>query len=138
MQQIELIEAEKEVLNSDDKRLQLTTKRIRYESKNNITSILLCNISSVNLYHRVIYYFIALMVASLLLSILFYSNGEDEIMFICIALAFVFLLLFFKTRKHRISISSKGGDQIFIPMDRMSKEKGLKLINDLEKLILEL
>lgn len=96
-------------------------------------SILLDRISSIEVRYRSKIIYLILTVAALVAGAIFLTENEEEIAIILGSLAILFLVLYFFSRKHLLTISSNGGAKINFHFKRAKTEKVKSFINKVEK-----
>ena len=122
---MELLQNEKRILESDNKQIVLTSQRLRYyetTGKNsNFTSIMLDRISSISLTYQsnTMYLIIGIITIPIVVGLLL-------------------IFIYFKTKKHVVSIVPDGGSAIAIEINGMKRNFLMDFINDVEKAAYEL
>lgn len=139
MEENQLIHGENIISKTNGNLITLTNRRIRYYDKvfgrANITSILLCSISSIGVKYRSKLIFIILAVISIAGGIIG-AMEEQELIFIGLGGALLFVILYFLSRRHFLSIRSKGGDSIMLLSRGMKKTNLTTFIDQIEEAML--
>lgn len=130
-----LLAEEKIEVTSDNKALTLTNIRVQYQirewGKAKIVSILLKNISSVEITYKSNIVFAGIAIVVLLLTVI-----EGSYILYGAFISIVFALLFFISRRHYLIISSKGGAKINLLVKGMKTSSILEFLNKVEKNII--
>jgi hypothetical protein len=124
----------------------LTTHRVRYSrsgaGKAEMISIMLENISSVQLHYKSWLLGLILgilgMVGGAAISINGKSNGEEKMISAGLIVSFIglmLLLLYLTSRKHYITISSKGGSAICFQTKGIMREQVIAFIDKVDEAI---
>ena len=120
---------------SNDKSLTLTNLRVQYHNKEwgkaKIVSILLENISSIEIAYKSNVTFI---VFATIISIL--TIVEGSYLIYGLAISVIFVLLFLVSRRHYFIIYSKGGGKINLLVKGMKTKSILEFLNKVETNIL--
>lgn len=123
-------------LNRDNDKLLLTSERIRHSKMgwgyNDVTSILLKEISSitVNFRSNIIFIFLAI-ISGLFAFITFASNGDKGFFAIACFATILMVFLYFASRRQNISIRSANG-KIDYNIKGYSNDKLIELIDKIE------
>ncbi|NOQ26996.1 MAG: hypothetical protein GQ564_16670 [Bacteroidales bacterium] len=129
---------EKLVSEADNKLVTLTSHRIRMNTGNKIVSIMLSQVSSIEIHYvtNILYLIIAAIgaVGGIILTI---SEGDVSGLIIGGVIAAIFYFAFVKTKKHTLSIESPS-NKIEIMIKGMSHENILGFVNDVEQAIAKL
>ena len=138
-----LFNNEQIISQSDDNLITLTNLRLRYGDtnwgKSKIISILLKNISSIEVSSRSNPFLALLSIISVTAGIYFKINGEiDEYLYLGLVLGLAFAVWYIFSIKHFITISSFGGAKINFVTKGMKHYKVLEFINQVEGAIIEL
>lgn len=130
-----LLNEEKVEVTSNDGSLTLTNLRVQHENKEwgkaKIVSILLKNISSIEITYKSNIVFIILAVVVFLLTII-----EGTYILYGAILSIIFTLLFLTSRRHYFIISSKGGAKINLLIKGMKTKNILEFLNKIERKII--
>ncbi len=134
-----LFENEKIIFNH--KKITLTNYRVRKHSGNNISSILLDNVSSIEIEYKSNYTFLFISIIDVL--ILIYNKATSEITInyfneIFLYLFLFFLALFLFSINRELVISSKGGSSISQKESFTNSYDLTKLTDNIEKQIIEI
>ena len=128
---ITLVHGEKVVMSSDRNILTLTTRRVRYDStvvgSSAFLSITLDSVASCGLVTRSLP--VLLLLAAVAVVASFISHDNQAGLVVCAA---VLTLIYFLTRRSRISIASNGGDTILAPTDGMSRANIIGFLEAIE------
>lgn len=141
MQQNELFSDEKIITQSDGNLITLTNHRIRYTDQEwgraYIVSILLKNVSSIQIRFksRIFILLIAIIEIGITFGVLANSNNGYEFI-IGIVIGVILLSVFFTSRKHYLTVSSKGGHHINFFTKGMKQDSVIDFVNRVEKAIL--
>lgn len=141
MQQNELFNDEKIITQSDGNLITLTNYRIRYTDKEwrraFIVSILLKNVSSIQIKFKsnLILLGLAIIVLSATIGIALGGASGDVLIYGFVA-GLILIAIYFSTRKHYLTISSKGGDKINFYTKGMGQDKVIDFVNRVEKAML--
>ncbi|MCC9167218.1 hypothetical protein [Pontibacter harenae] len=137
MEQEQLIENEQIITQSSEGVVTLTTHRIRYATSGwghaHITSIMLDSISSIQSHFKSIPLFIVLGVAAFIVGLFAEFNNESGGAIAGLAVGAVFTLLYFASRKHVVTVSSKGGAAISFLAKGMDQYEITKFIDQVEE-----
>ena len=142
MQQNELFSDEKIITQSDGNLITLTDYRIRYTDKEwgraYIISILLRNVSSIQIRSRSRWYFFVIGVLILLFSLNYFLFSYPGVIegIIGLVVGSVFIYLYLRSRKHYLTISSNGGNDINFFIQDMKQETVIDFVNRVEKAML--
>ncbi len=123
-------------LNRNDNVLVLTSERVRQSNKgwiyNDITSILLKEISSITVHYRSNIIFVILaVIAGLFTFITITNNGNSDFIAYGLLSTILLIVLFFVTRKQSICIRAANG-KIDYDIRGYSNDKLLELIDTIE------
>lgn len=133
---ITLFPDEKIIVQSDKKQVILTSHRICYEYKEwgkaYNQSIMLEHITSCENYSSQRNLLLIMAIISLVLTIIGFGNNEEDMSVLFFFLTMIFSLLFWLTRRNYIVIGSPS-TKMSINVKRMSREKVLSFINDIEQ-----
>jgi hypothetical protein len=130
---IALIPGEEVVTSSDNDVLVLTTKRVRYDSvvwgRSNLISITLDSVASCGLITKS--FPLLLIFAALAVVAAFTQRGGaiGGLLFVAVVL----IVAYFFTRKSVISVSSNGGQTIFVPTKGMPRDRIIGFIEAVER-----
>lgn len=137
MEQEQLFENEQIITQSSGGVVTLTTHRIRYATSGwghaHITSIMLESISSVQSHFKSIPLFIVLSVAALAVGLFAEMNNESGGFIAGLAVGAVLILLYFASRKHVVTVSSKGGAAISFLAKGMDQYEITRFIDQVEE-----
>lgn len=131
-------ENEKLVSEADNKLVTLTTHRVRMNTGNRIVSIMLSQVSSVEIHYLTNVWY--LIIGGIIgLGGLLYTISEEDISGLVIGgiIAAIFYFLFIKTKKHALSIASSS-NKIDLMLKGMKHSNILTFVNDLEQAIVNL
>lgn len=135
MAKIKLLENETVIAESNNGRCILTNFRVRYSDvqlgKSYFSSILLKNISSIEIGYRSNIVFVILGVIGGGVSFLL-----EEYLLIGVMISIFLFLVYFLTRRHLIVISSNGGVKMKLLVKGMSTTEILKFHNQIEQAII--
>lgn len=136
-----MLNNEKIILRSDNNLITLTNYRIRLRDsswgKANIVSILLQNISSIEVKYKANIYYFVLSIIFFFSALILQISSNYQIVVYAVILGLVALGLFFYTRKHFVLVSSKGGNNtIAFETKSMSTDKIVEFVDEVEKQIL--
>lgn len=136
METSSLFEGEEILLSSDDKTITLTNKRLRQNESStgraHITSIHLEKISSIEIHYKS---WVLILILGILLAIggsLLLTQGESELSTGAYILGGIFVLIYFITRRHLITVASGGGAKINMIAKGMKRENVLDFVNRIE------
>jgi len=137
MENKHLFEGEKIIVESDDKTITLTSHRIRYSEavfgKARLISIHLEKVSSVEMRYKshLLFLFLGffLIIAGIALGVL---SQRPEPLVPGIGLGLLFIIVYWVTRKHVVTISSDGGEKINFQTKGMKSEAHIEFINKIE------
>lgn len=142
MKNDELFHGESVVSQSNDGIVTLTTQRIRYAEKHHIVSILLSNVTSIEVVRKenknILYLSIIALIASIGLAGI-NANEIDpqyELTLIGVAISVVALVFYFLSRIGTVSICSNGGHKIEFTTAAFSKNELMVFVNKVEKQML--
>jgi hypothetical protein len=116
---------------SGDDNIVLTSTRIRQKSNNGVSSIMLDNIDSVRAQFESRPWLIGVGIACSLAAIVFYAGGEREFAGIAVIASVAFILMYFASRRHVITISSSSTSMVF-QTKGMGNEQVLDFLNQVE------
>ena len=141
MKQSELFNNEKIISQSDGDLITLTNYRIRYTDKElghaYIVSILLKNISSIQIRFKSRLYLLLIAILEIAITFGVLANSDNGYEFIIgIVIGVILLSVFFASRKHYLTISSKGGHKINFFTKGMKQESIIDFVNRVEKAML--
>ncbi len=133
-----LLEDEHVVTRSKDNTVTPTNYRVQHSIENasnkHTVSIFLSKISSVELHYKTAPIFLLVVILIALASIILGPTGnQKEILYAGLLLGGLFILFFFLSRRHTITISSDGGAKINFHTKGMHKDAILNFINQVEK-----
>lgn len=136
MEANQFFEGEQLITQSDDKTLTLTNQRLRYNSSNysnaHIVSIMLNNISSIEIHYKSSVLMLIIGVLLVIGGVIMGASDQGEAFVAGVGLGCLFVLFYFLTRKHVITISSDGGSKINFQTKGMKREILLDFINKIE------
>ena len=136
MENEDLFNGEAIISQSSDETVTLTNKRIRSTSKSDAVSILLHNVSSIEVHSKSYPLLLVLAILSLLISalpLLDIHSDDMQILFGGVAAATAFALLYFFSRKSVVSIHPHGGRKIEFSTSGMKHETVMEFVNKIEK-----
>lgn len=136
-----LFENEKIILQSDGNIITLTNLRIRYSltgvSQEHIISIFLDKISSIESRYSSKYVFLYLSILGFITSVYFLLNETSDVgiwmLFSIVAIGLLYM--YFKSRKHFITITTDGSNQLNFQVDGMKNSLILDFISQIEEAI---
>jgi hypothetical protein len=137
MESKSLFENEKIISQSGDKSIILTNCRVQYFTKSlgksQYVSIHLQDISSLEVHYRSFILF--LMLGILAVAVALYSGAMNlgELFVLSGIVGILFILIYFFTRRHVVTISSNGGGKIQFFTKGMKKETLFDFIDQIEK-----
>ncbi|MBL6446094.1 hypothetical protein JMN32_07235 [Fulvivirga sp. 29W222] len=108
-----LFKNESILVKSESEVVVLTTHRLRYQDKKELTSIMLKQISSIDIKYTSHPLLIILAVITGLEGIVILSNSETEIAILALFSAGILAALFLSSRKHVVTISSASSRLVF-------------------------
>ena len=127
---------ENAITESDNKGIILTSHRIRYQSSNfgkaHIVSIMLEKISSIEIHYKSSLLTLIIGIILTLSGIVMGASNQGEAMILGLGIGLFFVLLYFITRRHVITIASDGGSKINFETKGMKRETILDFINKIE------
>lgn len=128
-----LLEGEKLIKESSNETVALTNYRIRYyESKSghaNLITIMLEKLCAIEVEYKSNLY--ALVIG--ILAVVGATIAPGIFKLISLAVGALLIFLYFKTRKHVISMISDSGESIDVETEGMSRESVLDFVHDVEK-----
>ncbi|GET26139.1 hypothetical protein [Prolixibacter sp. NT017] len=128
-------EDEKLISEADNKLITLTTHRVRMNTGSRIVSIMLSQVSSVEIHYITNIWYLIVAIVSALGGIFYSLSEEDPSGFIIGGIiAVVFYYIFIKTKKHTLSIGSSS-NKINFQIKGVGHENIIRFVNDLEKAI---
>ena len=136
MEEKHLLENERVITQSDGNIVTLTNLRLRYTDsewgKAHIISIMLEKISSIEIRYKSkkIFFILAIIVA--LAGVVAGINGDEEFVALGVGAGVVFLIAYFLSRKHYLTIASDGGAKIRFRIKGLSRDKILDFVNQVE------
>jgi hypothetical protein len=137
MESKSLFENEKIISQSGDKSIILTNCRVQHftksPGKSQYVSIHLQDISSLEVHYRSFILF--LMLGILAVAVALYSGAMNlgELFVLSGIVGILFILIYFFTRRHVVTISSNGGGKIQFFTKGMKKETLFDFIDQIEK-----
>ena len=134
MNTIELLEHEELITESGNKELVLTTHRIRhYSSDTHITSIMIEKISSVEVNYQSWIILLLLGLGFACFGMVAGYNNTPGMMLPGFVIGLFFIIAYFITRTHVVTISSGGGAKIIFATKGMNTETLLAFIHKIEQ-----
>lgn len=132
-----LFEGEEIISQSNDKQVTLTSHRVYLNSSQfgqaHIASIMLEKISSVEIHYSSWILFLILGGLTAIAGVLSGANNQGDMMVAGLGVAGIFILLYFLTRKHVVTIASDGGAKINFKTKGMKQETIIAFINQVDK-----
>jgi hypothetical protein len=131
-----IFDEERLITESGDRRVTLTTHRVRYNSsstgRGHIISIMLEKISSIEIHYKswilILLIGILLIVGGLIMGV----QDKKDIMILGLIVGGFCILIYFLTRKHIVTIASDGGAKINFQTKGIKREALLDFINKIE------
>ena len=134
-----LFENEKIISQSDGNIITLTNLRIRYSltgvSQEHIISIFLDKISSIESRYSSKYVFLYLSIFGFITSAYFLLNETSDVGMLFAIVSIGLLYMYFKSRKHFITITTDGSNQLNFQVDGMKNSLILDFISQVEEAI---
>lgn len=128
---------EKEIMSSDNGLIKLTNRKIRYTSesfgKANIVSIMLNEISAIEVYYKSYLPALLLGILFILLGLILGVQNQGDALLALLILGVIFIIYYLMTRRHVVSIISNSGRAISFQSSGMRRETLLKFIDKVEK-----
>jgi hypothetical protein len=126
---------EKLISEADNKLITLTTHRVRLNTGFKIVSIMLYQVSSVEIHYVTNFWYLIFAGISGIAGVAYYlSEAEATGLIVCGIVALLFLAIYRMTKKHTLSIKSSS-NSIDISIKGMTHEHILGFVNDLEEAI---
>lgn len=148
MEHMNFIEGEKVILETSKSSLVVTNIRIRTYFKgkfrSKFDSILLDNISSIGIRYRANSVYLFISIISVVVAVaqvfgMYLSETISEIIALITGVSgIIFLLLYYNSREHVLTVSSKGGGEIKIVLKELEREDAIKIVDIVENGILTL
>lgn len=128
-------EDESVIMDSNDNSVLLTTHRIRYKSnqgsKSHITSIMLKNISSIEIHYKsnqwLFYVGITFLITGIVMS------PKTGLGYIGLGIGLLMMIIYWFTRRHVVSICSNGGASIDFQTKGMKQSALIDFIDTVEE-----
>jgi hypothetical protein len=144
MYEEQLMQNENILTESDNGQITLTTHRLRYDnsvfSKAKIVSIMLENISSIEVDYKSWFLMLILAIIGGAMGVAMSVMGANEQAsdlqtagFIILVFAVIFLLIYLFSRRHVVSVASKGGAKIVFFTKRIGRGSVIEFIDKIEK-----
>jgi uncharacterized membrane protein YjjP (DUF1212 family) len=134
-----LLKNEQIITQSDQNIITLTNQRIRYTAKAlgraHIVSMMLNKVGSIELKYKNNLLLLLLAFFGALITVYGYSIDDTNFLLAGLIGTTIFTYIYFKNRKHVISISSESGKEILFHTKGMKHEDILKFINQTEEAI---
>lgn len=136
METSSLFEGEEILLSSGDKAITLTNKRLRQNESSagrvHITSIHLEKISSVEIHFKSWILILVLGILLLIGGVIGLIQADKNVSTGAFILGGIFIVIYFITRRHLITVASDGGAKINIIAKGMKRENVLDFVNKIE------
>ncbi|WP_305983423.1 hypothetical protein [Roseivirga thermotolerans] len=136
MKEVNLIENESIITQSDGGLITLTNLRVLYHDstwgKAHIVSIMLEKISSVAVRQRSYFLLLVLGIGSGVLGVIMINEFNEDLAPYFFLVGLICIISYLATRKHMVVISSDGGGNIYFKVRGLGKKNLIKFINQVD------